>query len=259
MATQDTKKQFSGQIDKASPLPYHYQLRELIRAEIVANRWQHGDQIPGENQLCDTFQVSRTTVREALDALVAEGLLTREKGLGTFVAVPKFMEAWSGSTIGFSDSLTKQGYLIETRVLELRTIPAPHQVRPELNLRTDDKVFLLKRLRYILKEPVRVVDSYLPEKLFPKLSEIDFTNKSLYETLRQVYGVQIVRAKRSIEAIAADDSLAHLLEVDPGFPIMFIENTAYVQDGTPVEFYVARRRGDRSRFQFEYSLPSTLP
>ncbi|MCB9453047.1 MAG: GntR family transcriptional regulator [Anaerolineaceae bacterium] len=250
---------FSGQIDKTSPVPYHYQLREIIRAEITGNRFSPGDQLPSENQLCDLFQLSRTTVREALDALVTEGLLTREKGVGTFVAHPKFMEAWSGTSIGFSDSINKQGYLIETRVLELKITPVSHAIRQELQLLNDENVILLRRLRYILKQPVLVVNSYLPEKLFPNLLSIDFSNRSLYQTFRKDYGVEILRVKRSIEAIAAETVVAQLLEVDPGFPIMFIENTAYSDNGLPVEFYTAWRRGDKSRFQFEYNLPPVTP
>jgi GntR family transcriptional regulator len=259
MASQPSEKVVTGQIDKSSPLPYHYQLREIIRTEIASNHWKSGDQLPSENQLCDIFQVSRTTVREALDALVAEGLLTREKGLGTFVANPKFMETWSGSTIGFSDSLTKQGYLIETRVLDLRVVSAPRQARQELRLQDDEAIILLRRLRYILKQPILIVDSYLPEKLFPNLLNIDFTSRSLYQTFRSDYDIQVSRVKRSIEAVAADDTIAALLEVKPGFPIMLIENTAYSQDGRPVEYYVAWRRGDKARFQFEYSLPPLNP
>ncbi len=232
MSSEHVNQHFTVQIDKASPLPYHYQLREIIRSEIVANRWNGGDRLPSESELCNIFRVSRTTVREALDALVDEGLLTREKGLGTFVTEPKFMETWSGSTIGFSDSITKQGYLIETKVLELRTIPAQHHVRQELQLRGDENVLMLRRFL-----------------------DIDFTNKSLYQTLRSEYEIQMVRVKRTIEAIAADKNVAELLEVAPGFPIMFIENTAYNQESTPIEHYLAWRRGDKARFQFEYSLP----
>ena len=246
---------FRGQIDKTSPVPYHYQLREIIRAEIAANRFRGGDQLPSENQLCETFQISRTTVRVALDALVAEGLLTREKGVGTFVAHPKFMEDWSGKTIGFSDSITKQGYMIETRVLELGIVPVSHEIRKELQLFNDENVILLRRLRYILKQPILVVNSYLPEKIFPNLLSIDFTNKSLYQTFREEYNIQISRVRRSIEAVAADETVAQLLEVDRGFPIMLIENTAYAGGSAPIEFYTAWRRGDKSRFQFEYSLP----
>lgn len=259
MAFNHGSDQFTGQIDKTSPVPYHYQLREIIRAEIAANRYGGGDQLPSENQLCNMFQVSRTTVREALDALVAEGLLTREKGVGTFVAHPKFMENWSGTTIGFSDSITKQGYMIETRVLDLKIVPVSHEIRQELQLLNDENVILLRRLRYILKQPILVVNSYLPEKTFPNLLTIDFSNRSLYQTFRQEFGIEILRVKRSIEAVAADAVVAQLLEVDPGFPIMFIENTAYTEGGMPVEFYTAWRRGDKSRFQFEYNLPPSTP
>lgn len=253
--THDDESFAFGQIDKTSPLPYHYQVREIIRAGILSHRWKGGDQLPSENQLCDAFQVSRTTVREALDALVAEGLLTREKGLGTFVAEPKYMETWSSTTIGFSDSLTKQGYSIETKVLEMKLIQPPHEIRQELRLHAHEKVTFLRRLRYITKQPILVVNSYLPEKLYPNLFDIDFTNRSLYETLRTQYGAKLARAKRTIEAVAADQIVAELLAVEPGFPIMFIENTVYAPDGTPIEYYTAWRRGDRARFQFEYTLP----
>ncbi|MCC6613202.1 MAG: GntR family transcriptional regulator [Anaerolineae bacterium] len=245
----------AAEIDKSSPLPYHYQLREILRAEIIAERWRRGDQLPSEHQLCDMFQVSRTTVREALDALVNEGLLTREKGLGTFVTDPKFIETWTGSAIGYSDSITQQGYLIETKVLQLGTMPAPVRVRQELNLQANENVVFLKRLRYIMKQPILIVSSYMPVKTFPGMTEIDFTVKSLYQTFRLDYNLPVTRVKRSIEAIAADEDVAGHLELPVGFPIMYIENTAYSNGGAPIEYYNAWRRGDKSRFEFEYSQP----
>lgn len=248
-----------GQIDRSIPLPYHYQIREIIRAEIAANRWQRGDQLPSENQLCEMFQVSRTTVREALDTLVTEGLLTREKGLGTFVADPKFLETWSGSSIGFSDSITQQGYLIDTEVLELKVTTATQHVARELQIAPSEKVFVLKRLRYIMKQPILVVTSWMPVKLFPGLDAVDFTQKSLYQSFRADYDTPVLHVKRSIEAIAADEAIAKLLGLKPGFPIMFIENTAYTHNSLPIEYYNAWRRGDKSRFQFEYSLPQPTP
>lgn len=255
MLTKDQERVATGQIDKTSPLPYHYQLREIIRGEISLNHWQRGDQLPSEHQLCEMYQVSRTTVREALDALVNEGLLVREKGLGTFVADPKYLESWSGSAIGFSDSLSQQGVLIETRVLDLRTMPATPALRKELELRPHDEVYFLKRLRYIARVPILVVDSVIPARLFPGLDEVDFRTRSLYQTFRDSYNTPVWRVKRVIEAIAADATVAGYLELAAGFPIMYIENTAYTQEGTPIEYYTAWRRGDKSRFQFEYSIP----
>jgi GntR family transcriptional regulator, N-acetylglucosamine utilization regulator len=259
MSSNHADNYFAGRIDKTSPLPYHHQLREIIRAEITSNRFSSGDQLPSESLLGEIFQVSRTTVREALDSLVSEGLLTREKGIGTFVAAPKFIENWSGSSVGYSDSINKQGYLIETKVLELRVVSVSHSIRHELQLPGTANVILLRRLRYIMKQPILVVNSYIPEDRFPGFLNIDFTNKSLYQTFRTQYDTQIARVKRSIEAIAADEAIAELLEVSPGFPTMFIENTAYANDGTPIEYYVAWRRGDKARFQFEYSPPPINP
>lgn len=243
-----------AQIDKSSPLPYHFQLREIIRAEITGRQWAVGDQLPSENQLCQDFQVSRTTVREALDALVTEGLLTREKGVGTFIADPKFKEKWSGTEVGFSDSISKQGYLIATDVLDLRTTHPTHNIRQELHLQSDDNIIFLRRLRYIREQPILVVNSYIPENLFPGLNKLDFSNRSLYKTFREDYKTQIIRVKRSIEAVAADREVARLLQVDAGFPIMFIENTAYNEHGAPIEYYEAWRRGDKARFEFEYRI-----
>ncbi len=243
------------QIDKSSPMPYHYQLREIIREEIRLDQWRAGDQLPSEHQLCEMYQLSRTTVREALDALVNEGLLLREKGRGTFVADPKYLESWSGSAIGYSDSLTKQGLLIETRVMEMTRIAPTPALRKELDLRTQDEIFFLKRLRYIHSQPILVVDSYIPARLFPNLNEIDFRTCSLYQTFRDVYKTPVSRVKRVIEAIAANETVSALLSIPAGFPIMYIENTAYTQSGAPIEYYTAWRRGDKSRFQFEHSVP----
>lgn len=257
MRRQKAQRFSRSRINKSSPLPYRYQLREIVRSEIASDRWHVGDQLPSEREFCEAFDVSRTTVREALDDLVSEGILRREKGVGTFVADPKFLERWSGSVIGFSDSITEQGYLIETRVLNQEIISGPHNILEELFLEPDDELVLLRRLRFIQHAPILVVNSYLPVKYFPRLTEIDFTDRSLYQTLRQRYQVKVSSAKRSIEAIAATDDLASLLNVQPGFPIMYIENTAFDDKGTPIEFYMAWRRGDRSRFQFQYSVDSS--
>lgn len=239
-------------IDKDSPIPYHYQLRELLRTQIVTGVWEVGARLPSENDLCKAVGLSRPTVRQALDALVEEGLLLREKGRGTFVTEPKLMERWAGTPIGFSDSMGKQGYKIETTVLGLDVQPAPKIVMHELRLQSDEPVVVLQRLRYVLNEPILLVTSYLPERLFPSLVNIDFQNHSLYQILREEYGINIVRIRRSIEAIAANTEEAKMLQIVPGAPLLMIENTTFVEDGTPIEYFEARRRGDRSRFEIDY-------
>jgi GntR family transcriptional regulator len=238
-------------IDKDLPIPYHYQLRELLRDEVASGRWEVGERLPSERELCDTFNLSRTTVREAIDALVTEGLLRREKGRGTFIAEPKITEKWLETPDNFTDSMLEQGYRLETRVLSLSVEKAPNKALRELRLRSGEQVTVLNRLRLVLQEPILVVTSYIPEKLCPGLTKEDFSKRSLYQLLRDHYGIRITQAKRVMEAVAADELEASLLHVRQGSPLMLIESTAYMDDGTPVEFFKARHRGDRTRFEVE--------
>jgi GntR family transcriptional regulator len=79
----------------------------------------------------------------------------------------------------------------------------------------------------------------------------DFTSRSLYQLFREKYNIRLARAKRVMEAVAADDLEASLLNVRPGAPLLLIESTAYLEDGTPIEYFKARHRGDRTRFQVD--------
>jgi GntR family transcriptional regulator len=238
-------------IHKDSPIPYHYQLRELLRDEINTGCWEVGERLPSEREICETFELSRTTVREAMDALVNEGMLRREKGRGTFVADPKIMEHWLDLPDSFTDAMQQQGYRVDTKVLNSNIIVAPHKVREELRLKANEHVIVLDRLRSILNEPILVVTSYLTESICPGLNHEDFTKYSLYQVLREKYQINIASAKRCMEAVAANELEANLLHIKIGAPLMMIESTAYLEDGTPVEYFKARHRGDRTRFQVE--------
>ncbi len=251
MAASDLFGISSQDIDKNVPIPYHYQLRELLRDEIASGRWGVDQRLPSERELCEAFDLSRTTIREAIDALVNEGLLRREKGRGTFVAEPKITEKWLEAPDSFTESMQLQGYQIETRVLNLSVVPATYNVSRELRLRSTEPVIVLDRLRLILQEPVLVVTSYIPERLCPNLVNEDFTYQSLYKVLREKYNISIARAKRFMEAVAANELEASLLHVRQGAPLVLIESTAYLEDGTPLEYFKARHRGDRTRFQVE--------
>jgi GntR family transcriptional regulator len=238
-------------IDKEVPIPYHYQLRELLRSEIVAGHWAIDARFPSERELCEAFDLSRTTVREAIDALVNEGLLRRVQGLGTFVAAPKIVEGLLQSPAGFTDTMKKQSLPVRTQVLRMKVGTAPYVIARELRLNTDDPVIILDRLRFIFDEPILIVSSYLPEKLFPLLINEDLTRNSLYDRLRSQYGVTIAKAKRYMEAVAANEAEAQLLKIETGDPLMLIESTTYMDDGTPLEYFKAKHRGDRTKFLVE--------
>ena len=242
-------------IDKETPIPYHYQLRELLRGEIVAGRWAVDERLPSERELCEAFGLSRTTVREAIDSLVNEGLLRREKGRGTFVAAPKILEGLLQSPTGFTDSMDEQGIPVQNQVLSMEIGTAPYVVAQELRIASQEPVVIIDRLRLIFDEPILLVTSYLPQKLFPSLIHEDLTSTSLYRLLRTKYGVTIAKAKRYMEAVAANEMEAKLLRIPPGAPLMLIESTTYQDEELPFEYFKARHRGDRTRFLVESYTP----
>lgn len=245
-------------INRNSPIPYHYQLTEIIRKLISQKQLRQGDKLPSEREFCEVFEVSRITVRKALDALESEGLIQTNKGIGTFVSEQKYLEKWSSFPIGFTDSLANQGYRIETQVLTLETIPSTEKIAKELELSLGDLVLHLRRLRFIAQVPILIVSSYLPQHLVPEIEKNDFTHKSLYQVLRVDYGLKIGRVKRGIEAVAATEKEAKQLHVKLGSPLLQIESTSYTSDGKPVEYFIAKRRGDRTRFEFELSKPPSF-
>jgi GntR family transcriptional regulator len=241
----------ASKIKKNTPVPYHYQLSELLRQEIESGNWKVGEQIPVEESLCDHFSLSRTTVRKSLDALVNLGLLRREQGCGTFVAEPKVVEGLVNRPIGFYDDMIERGFKVVTQVLELHQTTPTAFIANELQLAPDATVIEIRRVRYILDLPVVVVNSYVPYELCPQLLQADLTNIGLYKYLREEGGYKTFRAKSFVEAVGADEIEAKLLSVKVGSPLLMIESTVYLADGRPIDYYKSRHRGDRMRLIME--------
>jgi GntR family transcriptional regulator len=238
-------------IKRESPVPYHYQLSELLRLEIESGNWKVGEQIPVEEDLCAYFSLSRTTVRKSLDALVNLGLVRREQGCGTFVAEPKMTEGLVNRPIGFFDDMTERGFQVVTQVLELHQIIPTPVVARELQLLPGTTVIEIRRVRFIMDLPVVVVNSYVPYELCPSLLEADLTHTGLYKYLREQKGYKTYRAKSYVEAVSADEMEAQLLRIKVGSPLLMIESTVYLADGRPIDHYKSRHRGDRMRLIME--------
>lgn len=236
-------------IDRNSPLPYYFQMKELLVEEVESGRWQLDQQIPSEFELCEHFAVSRTVVRQAINDLVQDGLLYRQKGKGTFVARPKIMESLAQNLSGFYEDMVARGLKSVTRVLEQIKVEANRKVADHLGLSRGDPVIKIDRLRFVNDEPLVLVTTYLPYEICPSLIEEDLNLQSLYALLEEKYGLKIVRGRRTLEAVAANEYEAHLLEVKVSAPLMLLNSVSYLADGRPVEYFHALHRGDRSKFE----------
>jgi GntR family transcriptional regulator len=238
-------------IDLTSHIPYYLQLIEALKEKINQGEWKPGDQIPSEPELCETYGVSRTVVRQALREIELEGLIVRRKGKGTFVAEPKISESLAQKLTGFYQDMVERGHKPVTQVLWHKVQPASAKVARYLGIEPGTPVIAIKRLRFVEEEPIVIVTSYLPNHLCPSLAEVDLTNRSLYEYLEKECGLMIARGRRAIEAVAANESEAKLLQVEEGAPLILLDSVSYLDDSTPIEYYHAVHRGDRSRFEVE--------
>ena len=185
-------------IDFDSNIPYYIQLIDALKALIVSGQWKPGDQIPSEPDLCYTYVVSRTVVRQALREIELEGLIVRRKGKGTFVAEPKISESLAQKLTGFYQDMVERGHQPVTQVLRHKVVPANQNIAGFLGLEVNTPVIDIERLRFLEGEPIVLVHSYLPQTLCPALAETDLTNQSLYAFLEEHCGLVIAYGRRFI-------------------------------------------------------------
>jgi GntR family transcriptional regulator len=238
-------------IDLNSPVPYYAQVKEVIKGSISQAGLKPGDQLPGEADLGAIFQVSRTVIRQALDELEYEGQISRRKGKGTFVAAPKIIESLAQKLTGFYQDMAEKGFPPASRILKQAQSQADAKVAAYLNLELSAPVVEIERLRFVQGEPLVLVTTYFPYELCKDLLDLDLAHQSLYALLEQRLGLVIARGRRYLEAVAANPYQAELLQVEPGAPLMLLDSVGFLEDGTPLEYYHALHRGDRSRFEAE--------
>jgi len=237
-------------INRSSKLPLYYQLYEILHHQIQTGARKPGDMLPPENELGATYQLSRATVRQALEMLVNQGKIYKRQGQGTFVSKP-VLEQSLNRIISFWDDMHQRGLKPGTKVLEKELIPAADDFLEILNLEPDQELASLVRLRLADDEPLSVEHSLLVHKFCPGILDQDYANFSLRQMLADRYGVHISSAKQKIRAVPAPAELAKLLEVDPSSPILYIDRISYTDDGIPVEYLRINLRGDRYTFHSE--------
>jgi GntR family transcriptional regulator len=242
---------FNTQIDRDSFVPYYIQVMDALKEYLEQGGAKPHEQLPGEPELCRMFDVSRTVIRQALRELEYEGLIVRKKGKGTFVAEPKIQESLFQELTGFYQDMEAKGLTPVSKVLKQEVIAAKTKVAGYLKLKEGTSVIQIDRLRFVEDEPIVFVTTFLPQHLCPKLVEVDLTNQSLYAFLESQYGIELTRGHRTIEAVPANELEADLLHTNKGAPLILLDSVSYLADDTPIEYYHALHRGDRSRFEVE--------
>lgn len=240
-------------------LQLRYQrVQEALAEEIARDRRPPGSPLPPERALAEHFGVSRVTMRRALAELERIGLVARSPTGGWLVAGPRVGEP-PNQLMSFSEMAAARGLTPSARVLGATVRPATLDEAEVLGLAPGAPLFELERLRLMDGVPILVDRTRIPRSLAPGLEEVDFSTASLYAALEERYGIRPARARFAVEAVAADERLARLLELQPGGPVLRCEQVTEDEAGRTVEVCEMLYRGDRYRFRATLIRAGTAP
>lgn len=236
-------------IDKNSPIPVYYQLKEDIKRKISEGVWKAGQCIDSERELSEGYQVSRMTIRHALGELVHEGILVKEKGKGTFVCEPKVKQT---DMMSFSDMVDKLGMKLETKILSFERIITPEEME---DIFPFEHVYKINRMRIVENERVANEIVYIPCDYCGYIDE-EMVKDSLFKILSK-FGYEIKYAESSIKAVIMDEEYKKLFQLDKQVPLLkcvnknkdvndkviYLEEAIYRSDKYILEVNISRREG----------------
>jgi GntR family transcriptional regulator len=233
--------------------PKYYLIKKDIIRKIEMEEYLAGETIPSERMLMDYYQVSRITIRKAVDELVMEGYLYKVQGKGTYVKTDENSHDLFAIT-SCTEDVIKMGLVPTKKVIVSTIVPADTSKAKALRLLPGEKIFRLGRVLYASGEPLNYTVTNLPYKIFPEIEAHDFARESLYETLHSQYGYTLTKARRTLEAVLATDEIAEYLDIGVGMPLIKFGCTTYgSRDGEeiPVERFHCYYRTDKYKFYID--------
>ncbi|MEU9800265.1 GntR family transcriptional regulator [Streptomyces sp. NPDC051000] len=221
--------------------------RERVREHLLGliDTRRPGDAIPSERTLCAALEVSRPTLRAAVDELVATGALVREHGRGMFVAPAKITQELTPDESAFAVGRAAGHW--SSRVLEHATVRAGARTGRRLRVSPGEQLLYIARLRLVDGAPMAIEHLHIPADLVPALTPAELEAGDLYEHLRDRHGVFVHEARQSIEPTVVNEAEARLLDVPLLSPALLIERLTTDSTGRPVEYVHSVYRGDRYR------------
>lgn len=230
--------------------PIYLQLREVIRGKIEEGEYLPGTAIPSENALADTYGINRLTVRSAIDALVAEGLLKRVQGKGVFVVGEK-VERDLESLGGFNKTMRDRKLVPKVKVLQKAVRRAGEKYGHIFGIEENADIYYVRRLCYADNEPVSLEDIYIPADVVPKLQGIDLSVFSMSEVY-DFYGVSAKRAEQTLDIVSLNQNDARLLGVSIEQAVFLFEYTTFDSADRVIEFSHCYTRGDKCDFTVHF-------
>jgi GntR family transcriptional regulator len=227
--------------------PLYSRVETVLAADISTGALSPGSQIPTEDNLIARFDVSRTTVRKAIQNLAGRGLVEIRRGKGTFVTQPKITQELTELS-GFVEDMLALGRNPTARLIDKRAVAATETVARKLELTTGTLVMRIQRVRLADGVAISFDESFLPLELGEKIVTNDLEAEPIFSLLEQKYKIPLVEAEYRLEAVSAEPVVSAVLGIGAGSPIFLIERTSYSAGNQPVDYEKLHYRGDLVRF-----------
>lgn len=246
-----SKTVFENKLDMSSNRPLYEQLVSFVKNGIESGDLKLGDLLPSETELCDQYNISRSTVRQAFSHLEEDGLVVRKRGKGSFVSKPKLSRSLQ-NLYSFSNEITSLGLVPSSKVLAYEVITPGEEIMAKLSLcDSEEKVFSITRVRYAGEEPLALEMTFIPRRIYPFLTQAMVEQGSLYDTLVKRGGVQISHAKETYETLLLKESEAAILGVPKGSGAFYVQRVSYTKAEEVFEYTVMIVRGDRCKYEVD--------
>lgn len=230
-------------IDKNIPLPLYYQLKQIIINLIDDGVYKEDETIPTEHELIDKYQLSRTTVRQALNELVTEGYLYKRKGVGTFVSSKKKIndqqEVINSTIYKLDKVINRNGFVCKTKFLNVGITEATPDIAKHLSINVGDLVWVMDRVRYAGIKVASFSRSYIDKKLLENFDkEAKEAAQHFYQYLDSK-GLKVSIIRETLIPSLPDSEVRKILEVSSTNPIMLVQDTGYADDGAVIEYSIS--------------------
>ena len=236
-------------------IPLYFQLEQILKSKILTGEFSPGEKIPTESELCETYQVSKITVRQAILNLVNQRLLVRKQGKGTFT---RERAGESASTFRFSgninDFISDGLKMNEVKTIGITRKQASSKVAKLLRIEEGEEVVEIRRTRNFNKSPVSYIKNYLPLEIGNQIRKKDLLAHSMLQTLRDKLKIPITHGIQYIEATVADHDVASALSLSVFSCVLYSELIMFRGDGCPVEFAQHFFRPDQFRYTIDLKL-----
>jgi GntR family transcriptional regulator len=217
-----------------SSVPLYAQIVELIQRDIETGVFNQTGRLPTEGELAEQYQVSRITIRRAVDELVGQKLVEKKQGKGTFLCAPKMTRRVDSGPISFTEMCAANGLSAHAKILEAGIVaPDSAEIRETLALKAGEPAVRIRRLRYAGERPLVLEDNFYPLE-YACLLSIDLEKDSTYRYLREEKGIELQRTSMRLTIVRADSKLAKLLQVPKNAPQLEMKGRVVRLDGQTV-------------------------